>query len=286
MSQYYSLTPPNDQQMLRIFQQATLMRQQLIDKTARISASTSPYSGYGKSVPRAALNPFQGINLFEYAPYQANYPRRLIDWKKTAKFRTPMVKKNEHEPINHLLFHLDASDSMLYPMQHDIYRHKYDYAVMMMIAVAMGAFAQGAYVTISQKSNLQASHSAQLHKLIKLLYHSREDILPKQLMTHHAHIFILSDFFHHAEKLQYYIKQSRQQRKNTGMLLQILSSYEADFEFKRPPNLFDPMKRHWRKFIKNPTKIKDDYLRHLHDYQRDLSQKAQVYEWQFLAMKI
>lgn len=279
-----------DLQKIRELGNIELLARQLVEGFIT-GLHKSPYHGFS-------------VEFAEHKPYNTGESTRDIDWKVYARTDKLFVKQYEEETNLRCNILIDNSSSMYYPAEN-----------FGKITFAITAAASLAYLlqrqrdafgicTFSDRIEYQSpikSTSSHLHKtflsLEKILSAKQAprktsipDVLHQIAGTIHKRslIIILSDMFDNEKKAQdiFTALHHLKHNKHEVLLFHITEkNTEFDFEFADRPHQFIDLETREKLKI-TPSRIREQYVRHVHEYIRELKIKCGQFKIDFIEADI
>jgi uncharacterized protein (DUF58 family) len=245
-------------------------------------------------------SPYQGISVefAQHRPYVAGDDIRHVDWKVLGKTDRVYLKQYQEETNLHLIFVVDASESMAYSSLFGggTAWSKYDHATAIAASLSYMAIQQADSVGLCVFDNElkryhKPSNSPTQWKILtqELLMEPRLkktntgkilDQLAEKL-THRSLIVMLSDFFDDLESIKKGLRHLRY-KKHEIMAFQVLDPAEISFPFE-DITLFKGLEEQGE-LLTEPQQLREGYLEQLRLFTDELKKMCRGMNIDFTRM--
>lgn len=234
-------------------------------------------------------SPFKGfsVEFAEHRPYVPGDEIRHIDWRAFGKTDRYYVKEYEEETNLKAYIVVDASASMGFRGSKKAIS-KWEYArqvaasmayLMLHQADAVGLITHDSKVRQLISPRASSKHLLELLRTLETTVPGGETSLGTiwdQLAGHHLKrrgmVIILSDFLDGLDPMMRALQHLRH-RRHEVMLFQIMAPEELDFPYNRLTQ-FRHIEQTDQKQIVDPRRLREDYLRNLAAFQKELRDRS------------
>lgn len=252
-------------------------------------------------------SPYHGfsVEFAEHKLYNAGESTRHIDWKVYGRTDRLYTKRYEEETNLRCHILVDVSSSMYYPEKSSV--NKIQFAVEASASLAYllqkqrDAVALTTFANKVELSTVCKSTPRHLNYLIQELnkistekvgdkktnvtanIHAIADRIPRRSL-----VVIFSDMFDDPEQSQELLPalQHLKHKKHEVILFHVLDKKtEVDFVFENRPYQFTDIET-GEKIKLNPTQIKEEYTKAIHEYKQDLKVRCGQYKIEYVEVDI
>ncbi|RMD74043.1 MAG: DUF58 domain-containing protein [Lentisphaerae bacterium] len=270
----FSRIKPQDLQRFRKFE---LLARQVVEGLVT-GLHKSPYKGFA-------------IEFAEHRQYVPGDDVKRLDWKLFGRFSRYFIREYEEDTSLKAFFVLDTSGSMSYT-SHGM--SKLEFGQMLCMTLSYLLLRQNdavGCITCDSKINRYLPAYSTINQLQRI-GHLLEHITPENdtalanvlhslanMIKRRSLIFIISDFFDNLTEIMRAFNHFAR-RHHELVLLQVIDPAERDFPFWNITR-FESMEHPSERYLIDPVRIRNDYLKHFADHQQQLKRLAHELHYDF-----